>query len=483
MEKKTSIDEIRKYCKDKGFIFPSSEIYNGFSGFFDYGPVGCLLQNKLKNLYRQFFVREGENIFEIDGSIITHPKVWEASGHTQNFSDLVLTTKKSRTKLRADHFIEDKLDISCDGIKADEINEIIKKNNLTYKNDNGEVEEFEEVQDFNLMFNTKVGAKEDTSNISYLRPETCQTIFTNFKNVVETNRAKIPFGICQVGKAFRNEISPRDFIFRCREFSQIEMEYFFLDDIKIDEKVLDYEIDLLDSQTQEKEKKDMRKVKLKDLNILNVHRFWIYNFMTFLTERVGIKKENLRIREHLKKELSHYSSATFDIDFKFPFGFKELVGIANREDYDLSQHKKFSGEKLEVFDNKKNESFTPKVIEPSIGLERLFFAVIQNFYEDGVLKLNTNLSPFTISIFPIQKNEEIIKFSKNLKKDLSKHFDIFYDENSDMRKRYKRSDEIGTKYSIVVDFESLENDMITLRDRDSRKSERVKTNEILNFIK
>ena len=199
--------------------------------------------------------------------------------------------------------------------------------------------------------------------------------------------------------------------------------------------------------------------------------------------RVGIKKENLRIREHLKKELSHYSSATFDIDFKFPFGFKELVGIANRGDYDLSQHKKFSGEKLEIFDNKKNESFTPKVIEPSIGLERLFFAVIQNFYENGVLKLNTNLSPFTISIFPIQKNEEIIKFSKDLKKDLSKHFDIFYDENSDMRKRYKRSDEIGTKYSIVVDFESLENNTITIRNRDSGKSERVKINEILNFVK
>ena len=490
MSKKLSIDDVKNYCKDNGFIFQSSEIYNGFSGFFDYGPNGCRLKNKLKDLYKNYFIRQRDDIYEIDGSIISNPKVWEVSGHTKNFSDLILTTKKSKTKLRADHFIEDKLNISADGISATKINEIIKSHNLKFKNENGDEEEFEEVKPFNLMFNTKVGAKEDTSNISYLRPETCQTIFVNFKQVQKSQRAKLPFGICQIGKAFRNEISPRDFIFRCREFEQIELEYFFdkNEDPILEEKILNYEIDFLSSICQEDETNKVQKVKIKDLNCNNFHKYWIYNLMIFLNEEVGLKKQNLRIREHMKKELSHYSSATFDIDFNFPFGFKELVGIANRGDYDLSQHQNASNQDMTILNNKTNEKVLANVIEPSIGLERLFFALIYDSYvlenDEIKIKLNQNISPFDLAIFPISKDEKLTNFSKNIKKQLSKKgLDIYYDESGNSIKRISKVNKIGVKYCIIIDFDSLENSLVVLRNRDDDKKIRIKIDEILNYLK
>ncbi|MFT4311557.1 MAG: glycine--tRNA ligase [Candidatus Woesearchaeota archaeon] len=487
---KLKVEEMAAFCKQKGFIFNAADIYGGLSGFFDFGPLGVELKNNLKNLYRKEFIHKREDMFEQDGSIITNPKVWKASGHVDNFGDLVLTTKKSKTKIRADHFIEDELDVSAEGLSAEDINELVKKHNLKY---NGE--DFEEVKDFNLMFSTSVGADTSSASTAYLRPETCQSIFPNFRLIADTSRAKLPFGIVQMGKAFRNEISPRDFIFRCREFEQIEMEYFIDPEntLELEKKVLERKIKFWSKESQDENNKEMKEIKLKELQgeINNYHIYWLYEAYEFFTKVLGLKEENLRIREHTKTELSHYSSATLDIDYKYPMGFKELMGIANRTDYDLKQHQKHSKSKLELYDDASQRKVLPHVIEPSLGVERLFFAVLYDAYEDDkergnkVLKLQNKLAPYKVAVFPLMNKEELVSKAKEIKNMLiDQDLVCLYDKSGSVGKRYARQDEIGTPYTITVDYESLKEkkDTFTIRNRDDTKQVRVNIKELARVV-
>jgi glycyl-tRNA synthetase len=488
-----SLKDITNFCKRKGFVFQAAQIYGGLSGFFDFGPLGCELKNNIKELYWKKFIQKRADMVGQDGSIITNPTVWKASGHVDCFADLVLTTKDTKTKLRADHFIEDELKISTDGMKAVEIQELIDKHNLKY---NGEG--FEPIEDFNLMFKTQIGAKTDSSSIAYLRPETCQSIFPNFKLIYEGQRLKLPFGIAQIGKAFRNEISPRDFIFRVREFEQGEIEYFFNPNEKqeINDEVKDYKFNFLSAENQEAGK-TQEEITFKELlknkpNVYPFHANWLYDFLTWFIDELGLSKENLRVREHVKTELSHYSTATFDIDYKFPFGRKELLGMAYRGNYDLTQHQKFSKANLTYFDEKTNEKLLPHVIEPSVGIDRLFFAVITEALCDDekrgnfVLKLSNKIAPYKVAIFPLMKKDELIESAQDInKKLLNDDIISFFDVSGSIGKRYARQDEIGTPFCITVDYETLEEgenkETVTIRDRDSTKQKRVKIDKVVEI--
>ena len=488
-----SIEEMTIFCKKKGFVFRSAEIYGGLSGFFDYGPLGVELKNNLKESWYKFIVRDRQNVVAQDGSIITNPKVWKASGHLDGFADLVLTTKKTRTKLRADHFIEEKLNINAEGLSAKEINELIKKHNFTY---NGE--EFEEVQDFNLMFNTQVGASSDGSNTAYLRPETCQSIFPNFKLIMETSRQKLPFGIAQIGKSFRNEISPREFLFRQREFEQMELEFFtdptdsLCPDLTGDHRKMSFQF--LSAKTQDEEKSDMEMISIEDMlekgMLSEWHAYWLAEMYTWYVEVLKIKPENVRVREHVKTELSHYSSATFDIDYKFPFGFKEILGIADRGQYDLTQHMSHSKSKLDVLNEGSKERFVPTVIEPSQGVDRLFLAIMFEAYENSkenrgndVLHFPANLAPFTCAVFPLVKNKEgVLNKAKDVYNQLRKKFPTFFDVSGTVGRRYARQDEIGTPFCITIDFDSLDDNCVTVRDRETTEQERINIDKLKQYL-
>ncbi len=490
--KSLNTEDLAAFCKKKGFIFQSSDIYGGLSGFFDYGPLGVELKNNIKNVYWKDFVVKREDVVGLDSSIISNPKVWKASGHVDTFGDLILTTEKSKTKLRADHFIEDTLNIPGDGLSAEEINELIKKHNLKYKG-----EDFEEVKDFNLMFQTNVGADTSKKSVAYLRPETCQGIFTNFRLVADSSRLSLPFGIVQVGKAFRNEISPRDFLFRCREFEQIEMEYFINPekDMELSEDVLNTKIQFLSAEAQEKNK-DMKEITIKELlkndSINNYHAYWLANFYNWFM-KLGLSYKNLRVREHLKTELSHYSSATLDIDYKYPFGYKEVLGLANRGDFDLKQHQTHSKTKLELFDEASQKKILPHVIEPSLGLERIFMAVIHESYKDDkergnvLLSLPSVLSPYKVSVHPLVKKDVLVSKAKKLFEELiDNDIPAYYDEKASIGRRYARQDEIGTRLNVTVDFESVEEGKnkgtITIRDRDTTEQVRVKEEDFIKEI-
>lgn len=496
-DKKLSIEELAIFCKKKGFVFQAGEIYGGFSGFFDFGPLGVELKNNIKNNFWKYFVHKREDIVGQDGSIITNPMVWKASGHVDNFGDLILTTKKTKTKLRADHFIEDTLNIPGDGLSAEDINKLIKENNLTYKG-----EEFEEVKNFNLMFQTQVGADMSKNATAYLRPETCQSIFPNFRAISDVSRAKLPFGIVQIGKAFRNEISPRDFVFRCREFEQIEMEYFFNPKSNCDmleEKHLNLKVSILTAKAQENESNEMVEISIKELlenevfKLNTYHAYLLAEFYLWFRDKIGLSEDNLRIREHISTELSHYSTATFDIDYKYPMGFKEMLGLANRTNFDLSRHQEFSKTKLEFFDEESKEKLIPHVIEPSFGVERVMMASILEAYtfeeERGniILNFNNSLSPIKVAIFPLMNKEELVKpareiFNKLLEEDII----AIYDKSGSVGKRYARQDEIGTPYCITIDYETIEEGVnkntVTIRDRNSTKQVRIPINNIEESI-
>lgn len=483
-----NIEEMTTFCKKKGFVFRSGDAYGGLAGFFDYGPLGVELKNNLKKSWYKFIVQDRFNVVAQDGSIITNPKVWKASGHLDNFADLILITKKSKTKIRADHFIQEQLGIVAEGLSAVEINHLVNEHNLTY---NGE--EFEEVKDFNLMFETHVGPSTDKSNIAFLRPETCQSIFPNFKLIMETSRQKLPFGIGQIGKAFRNEISPREFLFRQREFEQMELEFFINPNNKICRDLSDkhrgLEFQFLSAKTQEKDEEKTELVKLSHLleqnSLTEWHAYWLAEMYLWYIEILGFKGENLRIREHTKKELSHYSLATFDLDYKFPFGFQEILGIADRGQFDLKQHMEHSKEKFEVFDEVRQQKVLPAVIEPSQGLDRLFLAVLFETYENNeergniILHLPNNLAPYFCAVFPLVKNKpELLVQAEEVFEELRKSFPSFFDVSGSVGRRYARADEIGVKYCITIDFESLEDNAVTIRDRDSTKQKRIKISEL-----
>ncbi len=493
---KPNLEELATFCKKKGFVFQAAEIYGGLSGFFDFGPLGVELKNNLKNSYWKHFVHKREDMAGQDGSIITNPKVWKASGHIDNFADLVLTTKETKTKLRADHFIEDKLGIAGDGLTAEDINALIKKHNLKFN----DKEDFEEIKAFNLMFNTQVGPSSETSSMAYLRPETCQSIFPNFKLISDVARAKLPFGIVQIGKAFRNEISPRDFVFRCREFEQIEMEYFFNPETKclmLSKNHENTKFQFLSAEEQEKDTNKIKEITIKELlkskKIGEYHAYWLAEFFNWFSE-MGLSFENMRVREHMKSELSHYSSATFDIDYNFSHGFKEMFGLAYRGNYDLTQHQTHSKSKLEFFDEETKTKLLPHVIEPSLGVERFFMAILTESFtfdkerENNVLKFNPIVAPYKVAVFPLMNKPELTKVAREIYEELiDEDITAFYDKSGSVGKRYARQDEIGTPYCLTIDYEAIEEGKdkgtITIRDRDSMKQKRVKISEIAQTIK
>jgi len=484
-----TIKELATFCKKKGFIYPSSEIYGGIAGFWDFGPLGVELFNTLKQSWWKYFVHARDDIVGLDASIISHPKTWEASGHLESFGDLMLVCGKCKNKVRADHFVEERLSKPADGMTAEEINHLVRENKLKCPQCNSE---FKEANNFNLLFETKVGASAESHNAAYLRGETAQSMFMNFKLVAETSRLQLPFGIAQVGRCFRNEISPRDFLFRSREFHIGEIEYFTDPSQKkcifLTKKHLGIEINLLDEETQNKGKTTTKRIKIEEMIKKKMLTEW---HAYFLTEQylwllsLGLNPKRLKIREHLKTELSHYSSATFDIDYEFPFGSKEIAGNANRGQFDLQQHAKFSKAKMEIFDETAKKKIIPAVIEPTFGMERVFLALLFDSYISDekrgnvVLKLNKKLAPFYCAVFPLVKNkEQVVGKAKEVYKALKEAYHCYYDESGSVGRRYARADELGVPFCITIDFESAEDNSVTIRDRDSTKQERIKISEL-----
>ncbi|MBU2053087.1 MAG: glycine--tRNA ligase [Nanoarchaeota archaeon] len=491
MTGKLSIDSMTAFCKSKGFVDANSEIYGGLAGFWDFGVNGVELKNNLKNLYWKDFVHKRDDVIGIDGTIITHPTVWEASGHVGGFGDALLECKKCNIRLRADHFIEDELKITVDGMSSKEIDEKIKEHNLKCPECGGEISE---ARHFSLMFSTQVGPVETTSSLAYLRPETAQVIFANFKKTSADARMKLPFGIMQTGKAFRNEIAPRNFLFRCREFEQMEIEY-FVDPTKVKhcphwDEVKDRKILVLSAKAQENdgESKEMTMKEMFDEGIVKSqwHCYWLIQINDWFV-RYGVKQKNLRIREHVKDELSHYAAATMDIEYHFPFGWKELHGMADRTTFDLDQHTKFSGKNQGIFDEESKKAIIPHVIEPSQGVERAFLVFMFDAYNDDkergniVLKLHPKLAPYKVAVLPLtnkldEKAREVYSF-------VNDEHNSFYDKSGSVGRRYARQDEIGTPFCVTVDFETLEDHSVTIRDRDSTKQIRVKVADLKDVIR
>ena len=471
--KEISVEDLANFCKRRGFVFRSGDLYGGFSGFWDFGPVGVELKNNLKGEWWKEHVHGREEVVGIDGSIITNPKVWEASGHIKNFVDVAVICKKCKNKSKVDkHELETAKCEKCGG-------------------------EFESRGDFNPMFTTTVGAVKEDSVVSYLRPETAQLIFSNFKQVQEVSRLKLPLGIAQMGKAFRNEVAPRDFLFRSREFEQMEIEYFIDPEEKNNcpyiHEVENMKLNVLSEEMQKSNVEESQEMVVKEIlnkEIIKLpwHAYWLAKEVKWFLD-LGASPENFRIRQHLSEELSHYATDTWDIEYKFPFGWKELQGIADRGTYDLSQHEEHSKKEMRIFDDRKQEKILPMVVaEPSLGLERaflvfLFDGLYRNEKNETVLKISPRLSPIKAAVFPIIKKPEFQKFAESIVDDLKKEWNISYDKSGSIGKRYARNDEIGTPFCITVDDKSLEQEDVTIRDRDTAKQIRVKTKDLKNVLR
>lgn len=447
MSKDVSMEEIVSLCKRRGFVFPASEIYGGLAGFWDYGPLGVELVNKIKQEWWQAVVTDRDNIFGVDSAIIQNPKLWEASGHVAGFTDPLVDCKNCGARHRADHLAD------TDSTDLPELKDLLKE----AKCPTCGKAELTEPRTYNMMMKTWVGPVEDESAVAYLRPETAGPIFTNFQNVRETMRAKLPFGIAQIGKAFRNEISPRDFIFRVRELEQLEMQYFIRPEAQ--------------DETYEQ---------------------WRSFAWSFLIHRLGISEDNLQWHEHGADERAHYAAAAHDIYFNFPFGFKELWGTHNRTDYDLSNHQRVSGKDLQYFDDATKERFTPYVIESSVGAGRMLLAVLADAYHEEeingdkrvVLKLAKHLAPYRVAVSPLLKNKpELVEKAREVYDLLKKKFgNVMWDDNGNIGKRYRRQDEIGTPACVVVDFDTLEDGTVTIRDRDTTDQRRVVISELTDAL-
>lgn len=420
------MQKIISLAKRRGFVFPSSAIYGGVEALWDYGPLGALLKNNIKQEFFKRFVQAKDNVVLIDGSVIMHPDVWKTSGHLKNFTDPLVECKKCHARFREDHLDEKK----CP-----------KCGNTA----------FTQSKNFNLMFRTFLGPVEEASGTAYLRPETAQSMFTNFKLVQESMRLKVPFGIAQIGRCFRNEITTGNFTFRSREFDIAEIEYF----VKPGED---------DSAFEQ----------------------WLDDWEGFFID-LGLKKKKLRRYEHPKKSLAHYSKRTVDLEYEFPWGFAELAGVANRTDFDLSQHSKASGQSLDYTDPESKEKYTPYVIEPTLGVERLLLALLADSYKEEkeriVLSLSSKLAPYKVAVFPLLANKpELVKLARSVYNDLRRNFTAAWDDRGNIGKRYYSQDEIGTPYCVTVDFDSLEDDAVTIRDRDTAKQERVKIADLFRCL-
>ncbi|MBW7954895.1 glycine--tRNA ligase [Candidatus Gracilibacteria bacterium] len=470
MERKVEQKDVVDFCKARGFVYAGSEIYGGLANSWDYGPYGSLLKENIKNLWIKEFVQKKPDMMLLDSSILLNPKVWEASGHVGGFSDPLIDDKNTKERFRADKLLEDLIEKL-----GEKNNDLLSKYNLPnlipeswslekqtevmrgekVKNPNtGNPGDWSDCKKFNLMYKTFQGVTEDSTATVYLRPETAQGIFINFSNIARTSRRKIPFGVAQVGKAFRNEITPGNFIFRTREFEQMEIEYF-----------------------------------CEPGTDLALHKEWKENCMNFLIETLGIKKENLRFRDHEKDELSHYSLATTDIEYKYPFGFGELWGIADRTDFDLKSHMTHSKQDMSYFDPVNNKKFIPYVIEPSVGLTRLLLATLFDAYtieesEEGeriYLKLDPKVAPIKVGVLPVIK--KIGDEAKKIFSQLSQDFQCEYDEVGSIGKRYARFDEIGTPFCVTIDSNNLENGNVTVRFRDSMEQVIVGIDELNEFLR
>jgi glycyl-tRNA synthetase len=488
-----SVADITSYCKRRGIVFPNSEIYGGLAGFYDYGPVGVEIKNNIKHDWWKQVVHRNSNVVGLDGAIITNKKVWEASGHVQNFVDLLVRCKKCNVSFRADHLVEDTLKVPTDGMKKEQLDELIKKNKLVCPDCKGHLGD---VTVFNPMFMTSVGPSGE--ECAYLRPETAQVIFTQFKNVLETSRQKLPFGIAQIGKAFRNEISPRNFLFRLREFEQMELEFFVhpkqKDDCELFDAVKHIQVSILTAESQESKKNAVTKMSVEDIYKKKIvksrwHAYWIgFNYKWFTN--LGVRPENLRLREHRSDELSHYSSATVDIEYQYEFGWKELMGIADRGDFDLKQHSDYSKNDMTFFDEDTKERIIPHVIEPSAGLDRAFLTFLVDAYHEEeikgekriVLKLNPKLAAFKVAIFPLVKKEGMDKKAREIFNQLNEYFPVFYDESGSIGRRYRRQDEIGTPFCITVDGQTIKDDTVTVRDRDNLKQDRIAIKALKSWL-
>ena len=456
MEIKATMEKIVNLCKGRGFIFPGSDIYGGLANSWDYGPLGVEFKNNVKKAWWKRFVQESKYNVGLDAAIIMNPQTWVASGHVGGFSDPLMDCKQCRARHRADKLIEDYaaangLDINPAGWTFDEMSAFIKEKNIACPVCGGH--EFTDIKKFNLMFKTFIGVTEDSTSTVYLRPETAQGIFVNFPNVQRAARKKLPFGIAQIGKSFRNEITPGNFVFRTREFEQMELEFFCKPDT--------------------------------DLEWFKYWKDYCHKFLLDL----GIKDEHLRLRDHDPEELAFYSKATTDFEFFFPFGWGELWGIADRTDYDLGQHAKFSGKDLTYYDQDTNEHYIPYVIEPSLGADRVALAFLCEAYDEEtlgegdvrvVLHLHPALSPYKAAILPLSK--KLGEKATAIYEDLAKYFSVDYDETGSIGKRYRRQDEIGTPLCITYDFDSENDNCVTVRDRDTMEQVRIPISELKKYI-
>ena len=451
-----SMETIVNLCKARGYIYPGSEIYGGLANTWDYGPLGVELKNNVKKLWRKKFIQESKYNVGLDAAILMNPQTWVASGHVGGFSDPLIDCKECKTRHRADKLIEEWAheqgkDMIADGMSDEEMIKFLDDNNIpcpTCGKHN-----FTSIRKFNLMFKTFQGVTEDAKAEIYLRPETAQGIFVNFKNVMRTTRKKLPMGIAQVGKAFRNEITPGNFTFRTREFEQMELEFF-----------------------------------CKPGTDLEWHEYW-KKFCEDWLLGLGMKKENIRLRDHSPEELVFYSKATTDIEFAFPFGWGELWGIADRTDYDLTQHMNMSKEDFTYLDPETNERYVPYCIEPSLGADRVALAFLCNAYDEEeiaegdtrtVLHLHPALAPYKVAVLPLSK--KLSEKAEEVYTKLSKKFMCEYDETGSIGKRYRREDEIGTPYCVTVDFDTLEDNAVTIRDRDTMEQVRINIDELENWI-
>jgi len=448
MDSKASAQRMEKIvslCKRRGFIFQSSEIYGGLNGAWDYGPLGVELKRNVKNYWWRVMVHERDDVVGMDGSILTHPEVLKASGHVEGFSDPMVDCRTCKARLRADQVIEKKGVRQCPNCGGKDLTE---------------------ARPFNLMFQTQIGAAADESSIAYLRPETAQSIFVQFKNVLEVSRKKLPFGIAQIGKAFRNEINPRNFTFRSREFEQMELEYFCRAEEGM--KLLDY---------------------------------WLEERLKFY-ENIGIGRDRLHVKTVSDEERAFYSKGTYDIEFDFPFGRQELEGVAYRTDYDLLQHQRASGKSLDYFDEETKQRFVPHVVEPSAGVDRTVLALICEAYSEDeapdekgkmetriVLRFHPRMAPIKCGIFPLLKNnEQLVAKAREIVDLLRSHLNVFYDESGAIGRRYRRQDEVGTPFGVTIDFETLGEkdaalrDTVTLRERDSMKQERIAIKDLASIL-
>lgn len=447
-----TMESIVSLCKGRGFVFPGSEIYGGLSNTWDYGPLGVEFKNNVKRAWWKKFVQESPYNVGLDSAIFMNPQTWVASGHVGGFSDPLMDCKSCKTRHRADQLIE-ATGVNPAGWSNAQMSEYIKEYNITCP-DCGACD-FTDIRQFNLMFKTFQGVTEDAKNEIYLRPETAQGIFVNFANIQRSTRKKVPFGVCQVGKSFRNEITPGNFIFRTREFEQMEMEFFCKPGT--------------------------------DLEWFSYWKDYCKNFLLGL----GLKEENIRMRDHEQEELSHYSNATTDIEFLFPFGWGELWGIADRTDFDLNRHQETSGKSLEYFDPTTNEKYVPYVVEPSLGADRVALAFLCDAYDEEivdaekndkrvVMRLHPALAPFKAAVLPLSK--KLSEKAMEVFSTLAKKYNVDFDDAGSIGKRYRRQDEIGTPYCITYDFDSEEDGCVTVRDRDTMEQVRLPISELASFI-